>query len=81
MFLTLYIEKTSGCPPEIEGNPENKTNDIATVQSIIWKYQTHPSILNIKTKNTIKNTFDITCNFRANKQNYKGIKCKKSNRA
>ena len=32
MFLTLYIEKTSGCLPEIEGNPENKTNDIANVQ-------------------------------------------------
>ena len=53
------VEKMSGCPPEIEGNPENKTNDIATVQSIIWKYQTHPSILNIKSKNTVKNTFDI----------------------
>ena len=53
------VEKTSGCPPEIEGNPENKTNDIATVQSLIQKYQTHPNILNIKSKNTVKNTFDI----------------------
>ena len=49
----------SGCLSEIEGNPENKANDIATVQSIIQKYQTHPSILNIKSKNTAKNTFDI----------------------
>ena len=62
LFNSHYInivEKTSGCPPEIEGNPENKTNDKATVQSIIRKYQTHPSILNIKSKNTVKNTFDI----------------------
>ena len=62
LFNAHYInivEKTSGCPPEIEGNPENKTNDKATVQSIIRKYQTHPSILNIKSKNTVKNTFNI----------------------
>ena len=62
LFNSHYVnivEKTSGCPPEIEGNPENKTNDKATVQSIIRKYQTHPSILNIKSKNTVKNTFDI----------------------
>ena len=51
------VEKTSGCSPKIEGNPESKTNDIATVQSIVRKYQTHPSILNIKSKNTVKNTF------------------------
>ena len=31
----------------------------ATVQSIIRKYQTRPSILNIKSKKTIKNTFGI----------------------
>ena len=49
------VEKKSGCPREIEGNPENKTNDIATVPSVIRKYQTHPSILNIKSKNTVKN--------------------------
>ena len=61
LFNSHYInivEKTSGCPPEIEGNPENKTNDITTVQSITW-YQTHPSILNFKSKNTVKKTFDI----------------------
>ena len=52
------VQKTSGCSPEIEGNSENKTNDIATAQSIIRKYQTYPSILNIKSKNTVKNTFD-----------------------
>ena len=49
----------SGCPPEIEGNPENKTNDIATVKSITRKCQPHPSILNFKSKNTVKKTFDI----------------------
>ena len=62
LFNSHYInivEKTSGCPPEIEGNPENKTNGISTVQSIIRKYQTHPSTLNIKSKNTVNNTFDI----------------------
>ena len=63
LFNSYYVnivEKTSGCPPEIEGNSENKTNDIATVQSIIPKYETHIfSILNIKGKNTAKNTFDI----------------------
>ena len=53
------VEKTSGSPLEIEGNPGNKTNNIATAQSIIRKSQTQPSILNIKSKNTIKNTFDI----------------------
>ena len=47
------------CLPEIEGNPENKTNDIVTVYTIIRKYQTHPSNLNIKIKNIVKNTFDI----------------------
>ena len=52
--------KTPSCPPEIDANPESKTNDIATVESIIRKYQTHPSILNIKSKNTVKNTFDIS---------------------
>ena len=60
LFKPHYINivvKTSGCLPEIEGNPESKTNDIATVQSIVRKYQTHPSILNIKSKNTVKNTF------------------------
>ena len=46
-YVTI-VEKTSGCPPEIVGNPKHKTNDIATVPSIIQKYQTHPSILNIK---------------------------------
>ena len=61
LFNSHYInivEKTSGCAPEIEGNPENKTIDIATVQSIIRKYQTHTSILNIESKNTVKYTFD-----------------------
>ena len=62
MFNISYVnivEKTLGCPPEFEGNPESKTNDIATVQSIIQKYQTHPSILNVKSKNTAKNTFEV----------------------
>ena len=61
LFNSHYInivEKTSGCAPEIEGKPENKTIDIATVQSIIRKYQTHTSILNIESKNTVKYTFD-----------------------
>ena len=57
--MIILVEKTSGYPPEIEGNPENKTSDIATVQSVIRKYQIHPRILNIKNKNTAKNTFDI----------------------
>ena len=63
LFNSHYIniaEKTSFCPPEIEVNPENKTNDKATVQSIILKYQRHPSILNIKSTDTAKNTFDIS---------------------
>ena len=34
IFINI-VEKMSGCPPEIEGNPENKTNDIAIVQSIL----------------------------------------------
>ena len=41
LFNSHYVniaEKTSGCPPEIEGNPENKTNNITIVQSIIQKY-------------------------------------------
>ena len=34
-FINI-VEKTSGCPPEIESNPENKTsNDLATVPSTI----------------------------------------------
>ena len=63
LFNSHYINiagKTSICPPEIEVNPENKTNDKATMQSIILKYQIHPSILNIKSTNTAKNTFDIS---------------------
>ena len=63
LFNSHYINiagKTSICPPEIEVNPENKTNDKATVQSIILKYQRHPSILNIKSTDTAKNTFDIS---------------------
>ena len=62
LFNSHYIniaEKKSFFPPEIEVNPENKTNDKATAQSVIRKYQRHPSILNIKSKNTAKNTFDI----------------------
>ena len=62
LFNSHYInivQKTSGCPPEIESNPEYKTNDISTVQSIIRKYQAHPSILNIKSNNIVKNTLDI----------------------
>ena len=62
LFKSHYIkivQKTSGYPPEIEGNPENKTNDIGTVQSIIQKYQTHLSILNNESKYTVKNTFYI----------------------
>ena len=62
LFNSHYVnivEKTSGCPSEIEGNPENRTNYIATVQSIIQKYETHSIILNIKSKSTVKNTFDI----------------------
>ena len=62
LFNSHYInivEKTSGCPSEVEGNPENKTNQVAIVQSIIRKYQAHPSILNIKSKNTVKSTFEI----------------------
>ena len=45
LFNSHYVnivEKTPGCPSEIEGNPENKTNDIGTVQPIIQKYQTQP---------------------------------------
>ena len=41
LFNSHYVnivEKTSGCPREIEGNPVNKTNNIATVQSNIRKY-------------------------------------------
>ena len=37
LFNSRYVntvEKTSGCPPEIEGILENKTNDIATHTSI-----------------------------------------------
>ena len=63
LFNSHYVnivKKTPGCPPEIEGNSESKTNDIGTVQSIIQKHQTHPSIINIKSKNTVKNTFDIS---------------------
>ena len=62
LFNSHYVNivgKTSGCPQEIEGNPESKTNDMATVQSLIQKYQTHPNILNIRSSNTVKNTFDI----------------------
>ena len=33
-FINI-VEKTSGCPPKIESNPENKTNDLATVPSTI----------------------------------------------
>ena len=36
-----------------------RSSDIATVQCSTRKYQTHPSILNIKSKSTVKNTFDI----------------------
>ena len=56
--LTFFntVEKTSVCAPEIEGNPENKTDDIAAVQSAMRKYQTHPSILNVKSQNTVTNT-------------------------
>ena len=46
-YVTIVV-KISGCPPEIEGNPKHKTNDITTVPSIIRKNQTHPSILKIK---------------------------------
>ena len=41
LFNSHYInieEKMSGCLPEIEGSPENKTNDKATVRTIIRKY-------------------------------------------
>ena len=58
-MLTLQRICQVVCQPE--GNPENKTDDIAivqSVQSISWKYQTHPSMLNIKSKNTVKNTFN-----------------------
>ena len=85
LFKSHYIkivEKTWGCPPEIEGNPENKTNDIETVQSIIQKYQTHLSILNTESKYTLKNTFDIpaTTSEQINKV-IKELNAKKSNRA
>ena len=33
--------------------------------------------MNIKSKNTVKNIWHSSSNFRGNKQNYKGIKCKK----
>ena len=59
LFHSHYVniaEKTLGCQPEIEGNPESKTNDIATVEFIIRKYQKHLSIINIKSKNTVNNT-------------------------
>ena len=80
--LTFFniVEKTSVCQPEIEGNPENKTDDIAAVQSTMRKYQTHPSILNVKSKNTVRTHWNSSSNFRANKQNYKGIKCRENNR-
>ena len=44
LFNSHYVnivEKTSGFPPETEGNPENQENDAATVKSIIDKYQNH----------------------------------------
>ena len=62
LFNSHYVnivEKTSGFPPETEGNPEVQENDAATVKSIIDKYQNHSSILNIKNNIKTDKTFDI----------------------
>ena len=53
------MEKTSGIPPEIEGNRELKNNDQSNVKSIIVKYE-NTSIVNIKNSNTNKKDFDIS---------------------
>ena len=49
------VEKRSGCPPETEGNPENKTNDCSSNCAIYYsEIPTHPSILNIKSKTLLR---------------------------
>ena len=54
--MFVYRPPQNNNKAEIEGNPESKTNDIATVEFIIRKYQKHLSIINIKSKNTVNNT-------------------------
>ena len=57
--MLILWKKTSGFPPETEGNPEVQENDAATIKSIIDKYQNHSSILNIKNNIKTDKTFDI----------------------
>ena len=51
LFNLRYInivEKTSGAPPVIQGNPNNPNEDNNTAKNIIKQYENHSSIINIK---------------------------------
>ena len=51
LFKLHYInivEKTSGVPPVIQGNPSNPNEDNTTVRNIIKQSENHSSIINIK---------------------------------
>ena len=56
IFLYINIvEKSSGTPTNIKGNPENCLEDSITVKNLFKEYENHPSIINTKNRNLAKN--------------------------
>ena len=62
IFNTHYVnivEKSSGTPPNIKGNPENSLEDSITLKNLFKEYQNHPSIISINNQNLAKRYYEI----------------------
>ena len=61
IFNTHYInivEKSSGTPPNIKGNPENPLEDSITFEILFKEYENHPSVININNQNLTKRSHE-----------------------
>ena len=53
------VEKASGTPPDIKGNPGSALEDSITVKNLFQEFENHPSIINIKNQNLAKRSCEI----------------------
>ena len=54
-----YVEKSSGTPPNIKGNPENLLEDSITVKNLFKEYKNYPRIIDIKNQNLAKRSYEV----------------------
>ena len=66
------VEKSSGTPPDIKGNPGSPLEDSITVKNLFEEFENHPIIINIKNQNLAKRSCEI--DFATTNQTNKMIK-------